>query len=344
MQMFNIFKGLKGIKWLYDKAVREEQISEVAKQRAKILDFFNEHGLSATRDAFGISRSTIYRWKKLLKQNHGRLESLNNLSRTPRTKRLSLIDTRIIDFIRNTRKEWPRLGKQKIKPLLDEYCRENNLRSLSISTIGRIIKRYNLYFYITKKRKRRSSGKKKLRRGDYMPKEPGDLGQIDTIVLFDFGIKRFLITYVDIVTRFAFAYCYKSASSKNAEDFMKKLDRVAVFQVKGVQTDNGSEFDKNFHNYITSSQRIHYFNYPKSPKMNPYVERFNRTIQEEFVEVKEVDPYNDIEGFNRELMKYLLFYNTKRVHHGIGNIAPLLYLVRYYLTKKSNMSWTYTEY
>jgi len=32
----------------------------------------------------------------------------------------------------------------------------------------------------------------------------------------------------------------------------------------------------------------------------------------------------DIEGFNRELMEYLIWYNTERVHSGIGGKAPSL--------------------
>lgn len=343
MTFFNIYKGLKGINWLYNKAVREEQIQETARQRARILDFFEKHGFSATYDAFKVSRSTIYRWRKLLEENYGRLESLNNLSRAPQTNRTSQIDIRVIEFIRNTRREHPRLGKEKIKPLLDEYCREQGIKNVSISTIGRIIKRYNLYYYIKRKRKRTLAEGKKLRRGDYMPQIPGDLLQIDTIVLFDFGIRRYLICAIDLVSRFAFAYCYKSATSNSAEDFMRKLDKVAPFTIRRVQTDNGSEFDKNFHKYILESNRIHYHNYPGSPKMNPFIERFNRSIQEEFVDVKEVNPYNDIHGFNIELMKYLLFYNTRRIHSGIGNIVPLMYVFRHLLRKKSNMLWTYTN-
>ena len=78
--------------------------------------------------------------------------------------------------------------------------------------------------------------------------------------------------------------------------------------------------------------------------MNAYVERFNRTIQEEFVNVKEVDPYNNIDGFNRELVNYLVFYNTKRIHSSIGNLVPLMYIFKKCFGKKSNMLWTYTKY
>lgn len=60
-------------------------------------------------------------------------------------------DPRVIEFIKELRKRYPRLGKEKIKPLLDEFCSQNNLKTISISTIGRIIKKKNLFFYPDKK-------------------------------------------------------------------------------------------------------------------------------------------------------------------------------------------------
>jgi predicted DNA-binding transcriptional regulator YafY len=37
-----------------------------AERRLEILRFFDKHGLAATRDAFGVSRRTLYRWKATL--------------------------------------------------------------------------------------------------------------------------------------------------------------------------------------------------------------------------------------------------------------------------------------
>ncbi|MEW5790958.1 MAG: helix-turn-helix domain-containing protein [Pseudomonadota bacterium] len=37
-----------------------------AQARLRILRFFDKHGLAATRDAFGVSRRTLYRWKAQL--------------------------------------------------------------------------------------------------------------------------------------------------------------------------------------------------------------------------------------------------------------------------------------
>ncbi|MCS7278911.1 MAG: hypothetical protein NZ530_02490 [Thermodesulfobacteriaceae bacterium] len=42
------------------------------------------------------------------------------------------------------------------------------------------------------------------------------------------------------------------------------------------------------------------------------VERFNRMLDEEFIEYREWMLKEDLEGFNRELMKYLIRYNVWR--------------------------------
>ncbi|WP_430626746.1 helix-turn-helix domain-containing protein, partial [Thiobacter aerophilum] len=42
-----------------------------AQERLEILQFFDKHGLAATMDAFGVSRRTLYRWKKALRESGG---------------------------------------------------------------------------------------------------------------------------------------------------------------------------------------------------------------------------------------------------------------------------------
>lgn len=339
------YKGMYGLHKLNDLYLRDTYIvQDEARYRVKVLDFFAKHGLEATKDAFNVSRSTIYLWKSYLRLSEGRIDALNNASRAPKNKRKSKVNTNIIDYIRQIRLKWPNTGKEKIKPLLDEYCRQNELQTVSESTIGRIIKKYEMFYCLRKKNKRNRPPKKRLRRGKYQPGKPGDLVQIDTIVKIENGIRRYIITAICLVSRFTFAYCYRSPSSANAKDFMQKLDRIAPFTIERCQTDNGSEFDLNFHDYILETNRIHYFNYPKSPKMNAFIERFNGSIQEEFVDVTDNDPYNDLEDFNNKLMDYLLFFNTQRVHKGIGKITPMAFIIQhlYKNHKYSNMLWTQT--
>ena len=110
-------------------------IKNKAKRRALILTFWQNHGLKATRDVFGVSRPTLYRWQKTLKDNQGRLESLNPKSTTPKRKRQRLVSDSIKDRIIELRTEHC-LGKDKVHRLLTD----EGYHPGSISTIGRIIK------------------------------------------------------------------------------------------------------------------------------------------------------------------------------------------------------------
>ena len=88
----------------------DELIDESVKRKLKILSFFEKHGLAPTVDAYNISRSTIYRWKKLLKDNNGKIEVLKDRSKMPKNKRKRETDLRIIDYIVMIRKKYPRMG------------------------------------------------------------------------------------------------------------------------------------------------------------------------------------------------------------------------------------------
>lgn len=45
-----------------------------------------------------------------------------------------------------------------------------------------------------------------------------------------------------------------------------------------IQNDNGSEFMKHFQQYLQQEAIKQYWNYPKSPKMNAYIERYNGSM------------------------------------------------------------------
>ncbi len=142
-----------------------------------------------------------------------------------------------------------------------------------------------------------------------------------------FCIKRYIITAIDLKSEFGFAYGYKNHSSKSAADFFSKLQQAAPFRIKRIQTDNGSEFDHLFRDYAKEHNIIHFHNYPKCPRMNAYIERFNRTIQEEFINYhKETLPY-DLDDFNRKLIEWLLWYNTERPHWTLGQTPPIQYVI-----------------
>jgi len=73
---------------------------------------------------------------------------------------------------------------------------------------------------------------------------------------------------------------------------------------------------------------VHFFSYPRSPKQNSHIERFNRTLQEEFVDAN-TNLLPDLNTFNNRLVDYLLFYNTERPHQALRYLSPMARVVQY---------------
>jgi transposase InsO family protein len=328
-------------------------------KRLEIIKFFDEFGEDATNRAFGKKRSTIFLWKQKIKRSAGKLSALASGDRTPRTRTKRRVSSQVICFIESYRNLHPGVDKTTIKPILDAYCKTAGIASISESTIGRIIKglkeKGKLPDYYIRTTINGKTGKlicrrigrnklKKLRSKGLVPKLPGELVQVDAISIFQDGIKRYIVCALDLVTRFAFAYSYKTLSSQSAKDFITKLEQVAPFAIKAVQTDNGAEFHKYFHQYLVERGIIHFWNYPKYPKGNAFVERFNGLIQRQYVGWH-MEELKDTELFNRGLSQYLIWYNTEKVHRSIGKVPPLLYYVNKFMSpRKSNMLWTATNH
>jgi len=325
-------------------------ITDVAKKRCKILAFWERYGSEATKEAFGVSRPTLFRWQKALKKSMGKLEGLNAESTAPKRRRKRIVDERVTAFVIEQRKLHYRIGKKKLAVMVRN---EFNIK-YSESKLGRIFSdlkkrglmpaydRMTLYAKTGMVKPRTFIRRKKLRIKDYKPEKSGDLVQIDTVVKFINGVKRYVVTAIDVESDFAFALAYTSLSSKTSTDFMEKLHDVVPFKIKRVQTDNGLEFEKYFRDHMKKKDVTHFHNYPKCPKMNAYVERFNRTIQEDFVDRHLQTLRDDIGHFNRDLMEWLLWYNTKRPHESLGMLSPLKYIVMTLPTKQSHMWWTHT--
>lgn len=342
------------MKYVHD--VIDHPKREIIERRLKIINFLDEFGDKAARKAFGRARSTVYLWKQKLKKSGGKLSALAPGDKTPIHKRKRIIHPFIENFIAEYRTNHPGVDKVTITPALATACKAAGIESISESTVGRIIHDLKERGRIPGSRKITLSGKtgrlllrepkrrkKKQRRRGYSPKLAGDLIQMDTISIFADGIKRYIFTAIDLRTRFAFAYSYKSNSSANGQDFLQKFIQVAPFATSRIQTDNGGEFEKHFDNFCQHNSLVHFFNYPRHPRSNAHLERFNRTIQQQLVNWH-LDELYEPEVFNQSLMQYLIWYNTEKPHRSIGNIPPL----RYYLNslpsapEKSNMLWTLT--
>jgi transposase InsO family protein len=325
-------------------------ITEQAKERCRILAFWERHGDDATKEAFSVSRRTLFRWQGALHKTGGKLEGLNATTTAPKNRRKRDVKLEATEYIIQQRKLHYRIGKKKISVLL----KEDTGISYSDSKIGRILtdlKRRNLlpaynkvsmYARTGNVKERVIKKRKKVRRKDYNPEKAGDLVQVDTVVKFIHGTRRFIMTAIDVESDFAFAYAYKNLSSAVGRDFLKKLRDIAPFEITHIQTDNGLEFEKYFREYLEEEKIIHFHNYPRCPKMNAYIERFNRTIQEQYVNWNLISLLDDIDTFNKNLMDWLLWYDLKRPHESLGMVSPLRYIVSTLPTEECQMWWTRT--
>ena len=330
-------------------SLRKFSASEAAQERLKILEFYAEHGEAKTLRFFQVNRKTIHVWKQKFERSGHRLESLIPRSTRPKRVRRMLTDPQIVAFLRELREKQPRLGKEKIKPLLDEHCQALGIPSLSVSTIGKVIQRHRLFF--PKKGRvyhdpgsKRAENQRKRRvarsRVRYAP-HPEELGhwQFDTMVRTLDGLRVYFYSAIDIQGKMAFSLPYSRLSSRNAKDFFVKLRRVYPVTIRTVQTDNGSEFQGEFDEHLKAEQIPHLWSYPRCPRINGCVERYQRSLNEEFIEVHE-DSVRYPQEFLRYLGEYLVFYNSQRIHEGIGKQTPIGYLLSQ--RRMSKMSVTCT--
>lgn len=345
MKVLFKYKYINGFGRMYAYCNKQlHMITKSALKRYHILCFWNKHGLHATTDAYGAKRSTLYLWKKLHKA--GGKAALALGSTAPQKKRQKKWDWRIVEEIRRIRTNGncPNMGKDKLKPELDTYCEARGLNKISASTIGRIIKVKKIYYrhkrvYCTGRVKEYTPKQKKRLPKGFKATKPGELIELDTIVRYDYGVKRYIITAVDTYTRYSFAFCYQRATSTHAKDFFQKLEMIFPYEITQIQTDNGSEFHKHFQEYLQTSKTVHYFNYRGQPYKQGHIERYNRTLQEEFID-RNAYKLKNHHQFNEELVDHLIWHNTKRLHWSLGLTSPVDFLIKNNLL--SNMLWTDT--
>lgn len=335
MQVIRLSCGIRGSVRLSEYALRwAHMITKSAKKRARILAFWDKHGLEATIEAFSVKRSTLYGWKQLLKAGGGQLEALNPGSTAPRQKR-SRRDgwpQAIKDEIKRLRTAHPNLGPDKVHVFLQTFCAKKNLRCPKSRTVARLIAdagglrvfpekvRHN--GTIVPRKRIKVPRKPKHFRAEY----PGHLVTLDTVERFVHGCRRYILTATDNYSCFSFAWATTSHASQAAKEFFWIMRHVFPVPFEFVQTDNGSEFKKHFAKELKRQHLTHWKTYPRCPKMNGKTERFNRTIQEEFVDFHAGELLN-VEQFNHAMIEYLLWHNGERPHWALNLKSPVQFLV-----------------
>lgn len=298
--------------------------SNPAKFKLHVLEYADQFGVKATLMAFKLKKSTFYLWRKKYLESGKKLIALVPKSTRPLTVRKMELDWHLVDFIKATRKKYGNVGARIIKPFLDEYARQIGVSSVSISTIEKVIRRRKFTFEKRGKSRRKVSFQTLRTRKSPRVQVPGYL-EIDTIELRVFDHTYYFSSIIDIFTRYAQVELIPTKSSIYTRDSLIGFRDSYQYAVHTIQTDNGGEFFKSFHGYLEEESLKHIFIYPNSPKLNGVVERFNRTIQDEFIGRSKDFGLNQL-VFSEKLTNYLNWYNNKRPHSSLGYKSPMQFI------------------
>lgn len=325
--------------WYYKfvKAHPMGEMSPLSEKRLSMIEFYYQiKDASTVSRLFKISRKTFYKWLNKYEESGKQLSSLEDVSRAPHTKRQSMLSFESELKVKHLRQKYIRLGKVKLQKLFKtEYG-----QYISQSHIASVIEKYNLYYDPNTAKRIRSKkikgrGAKKIRineinPNDYLTEQKPFFFATDTIVLYlPYGIKRYILTAIEHEKKIAYARSYSSKSSLSAFDFLMRLGALVEGKIAAVLSDNGSEFAKYFEEACNRLKILHIYSRVHTPKDNSICERFNRTVQEEFMEVDEYfEPYlteANLIRANERLTEWLIFYNFTRPHQSLDYLTPFEY-------------------
>lgn len=324
----SIFGGIRGYTAWMKKviSINAHADSETGVYRLKVINYYRKFGLSATLAAFPVKRSTLFLWQKILKDNHGRLVSLIPKSTRPHRARTMQTQPLVFAEICRLRKAHYRLGKHKLFFLVKRYCLGVGIIFPQESTIGKIIKRNNLFYsratfgYHDPARKRPDKIKK-LRVNKAPKPNQGGYVEMDTVETIILGIRRYTITAIDVKLKVVYAQTFTTKKAANALAVLKTLAVMLPVAIHTVQTDNGSEFEAEFNRYCLKEKIKRFYTYPKCPKINGVIERFNRTIQEDCLDQYQ-DEMLELTLINMRIKEYLSFYHNDRIHESLADRTP----------------------
>lgn len=259
---------------------------------------------------FGFSHCSVRLWlkKSMVYGWHGRME-IPTCSSKPKhhPKQLKL---EMIGKIIEQRLKHNRCAEVVHRELLNQGV------IISLSSVKRTLKRQGLI--------RHRSPWKRWHFSETRPDAvlAGDLVQIDTIHFVTGGRRFYVYTIIDVASRWAYAKVSLRINVRQSLSFVKEALKYSGFNFKMTQSDHGQEFSTWFTENLGKLGIKHRHSRVRKPNDNSYLERFNRTLQEECLNKVNQNP----KSFQKAINEYLSYYNGKRLHLGLKLLAPLEWL------------------
>ena len=294
---------------------KAEQARQVA-WRDKLLQFAAaaDRSVSYACRHFGVSRKTFYKWKARHRA-HG-AAGLCDRPRSPRhSPRATAAD--VVRKILYLRQQY-HFGPGKIA----DYLKRFHQVSVARSSVHRILGKHGMN-RLPANQKHRPHRQRWQR---YEKPQPGHRLQMDVKFLERIpGTRKRLyqFTAIDDCTRIRVLKVFDACNQRTAIRFLDEVVRRLPFRILVVQTDNGAEFQSQFHWHAHSLDIQHVYIRPRTPRLNGKVERSHRVDAEEFYQLLDRDGVtDDIHLFNEKLREWEDYYNYHRPHGGLGGQTP----------------------
>jgi putative transposase len=199
--------------------------------------------------------------------------------------------------------------------------------TMSISGIAKVLKRTGLV------KKQHRTRKKKYKKFSAFMTRPGERVQTDVAYmnkLFGKTHRQYCYQTIDLCTRLSFSLIYPECTPQNTVDFLRRARRFFPFKIETFQFDNGTEFTydlwpnvKKVHpvqRYLDKAGIRRVFSPVATPRMNGAVERLHRTWRQE---LERWHKWKKPSQMHQDNQRWLMCYNEKRPHSGIGDLSPI---------------------
>ncbi len=175
---------------------------------------------------------------------------------------------------------------------ITSYMHRFHKMDVARSTVHRILIRYGMN-RLPANQKRQPTSRPWHR---YEKAHPGHRLQIDVRFLERIAGSRkrlYQFTAIDDCTRIRVLKIYDVCNQKSAISFVDEVIRRLPFRVLVIQTDNGAEFQSNFHWHLEEHDIRHVYIRPRTPRLNGKVERSHRVDEQEFYQLLDKDGIGD---------------------------------------------------
>jgi len=203
-----------------------------------------------------------------------------------------------------------------------DYLKRFHQTGIARSTVHRLLIRHGLNRL--PHNQKHQPHKKRWQR--YEKPQPGHRVQIDVKFLERLpstGKRLYQFTAIDDCTRIRVLKVFDACNQRTAIQFINDVRRRLPFRILTVQTDNGAEFQTQFHGHLHDLDIRHVYIRPRSPHLNGKVERSHRVDDQEFYQLLDADGIrDDIHLFNDKLKEWEDYYNYHRPHGALGGQTP----------------------